>query len=59
MNTPKKLFAFKLADRQDEKAKKEKWSVRDGVAIAGCTAGPTPLPYLPGPTPLSDLPYTC
>lgn len=35
-----KLFAFKLAQKKDEKkpALPAPWKVRDGVAVAGCTA---------------------
>ncbi|MBE3024800.1 hypothetical protein GQ37_005485 [Janthinobacterium sp. BJB1] len=38
-NQPK-LFAFKLAEKQVEKpaAPASAWKVRDGVAVAGCTA---------------------
>lgn len=41
METKQKLFAFKLAAKED--AKKESatpdtpWKARDGVAVAGCT----------------------
>jgi len=39
METKQKLFAFKLAAKED--AKKEQvaaqWKARDGVAVAGCT----------------------
>jgi hypothetical protein len=35
MNTQKKLFAFKLADKQDKAT--PKWKARDGVSLAGCT----------------------
>lgn len=30
-----KLFAFKLAEKQEQKP--EQWKVRDGVAAAGCS----------------------
>lgn len=35
-----KLFAFKLAEKkeQEKPARAEPWKVRDGVAVAGCTA---------------------
>ncbi|MBW3509498.1 MULTISPECIES: hypothetical protein [Janthinobacterium] len=35
-----KLFAFKLAEKQVQKqvAPATVWKVRDGVAVAGCTA---------------------
>jgi len=36
MKNQKKLFAFKLADKQD-KAAPHKWQARDGVSLAGCT----------------------
>jgi len=42
MNTEKKLFAFKLAEKQSNGADQEKWTARDGVAIAGCSYGPAP-----------------
>ena len=35
METPKKLFAFKLAARED--AKQGKWKAEEGRAAAGCT----------------------
>ncbi len=37
---PTKLFAFKLAQKKDEEkpALPAPWKVRDGVAVAGCTA---------------------
>jgi len=35
MQTQKKLFAFKLAARED--AKKGKWKAQEGRAAAGCT----------------------
>jgi hypothetical protein len=59
MDTQKKLFAFKLAEKQAVNADQNKWKARDGIAIAGCTTGPTPAGYLPGPTPLSDRPIEC
>ncbi len=44
MKTEQKTFAFKLADIQKKEEKvnqktniNEKWQVRDGVSIAGCT----------------------
>lgn len=33
MESAKKVFAFKLAEKKDE----GKWTARDGVAVAGCT----------------------
>jgi hypothetical protein len=35
-----KLFAFKLAEKkeQEKPARPAPWKVRDGVAVAGCTA---------------------
>ncbi len=36
MNNPKKIFAFKLADKQ-AKAATPKWKAREGVSLAGCT----------------------
>lgn len=36
MNQPKKIFAFKLAEKK-EKAATTKWKARDGVSVAGCT----------------------
>ena len=49
MNTEKKLFAFKLADKQASANQKNgTWKIRDGVAIAGCSSKPpSALPYLP------------
>lgn len=35
METQKKLFAFKLAARED--AKQGKWKAQEGNAAAGCT----------------------
>jgi hypothetical protein len=39
MDTEKKLFAFKLAEKQASNADENgrKWKAREGVAIAGCT----------------------
>ena len=39
MDTRKKLFAFKLADKQAAGVDRNngKWKARDGVVIAGCT----------------------
>ncbi len=43
MEDQHKLFAFKLATKQQEPAKQQnpvgakKWKAREGVAIAGCT----------------------
>lgn len=40
METKQKLFAFKLAAKEDakqEQVKDAQWKGRDGVAIAGCT----------------------
>lgn len=35
---PAKLFAFKLAGKQDKQTKPEPgWKVRDGVSVAGCS----------------------
>ena len=36
MNNQKKIFAFKLAAKQD-KAATPKWKAREGVSLAGCT----------------------
>ena len=40
MQNQTKLFAFKLAEKQAQKpaAAAIAWKVRDGVAVAGCTA---------------------
>ena len=40
MQNQTKLFAFKLAEKQEQKqaAPATAWKVRDGVAVAGCTA---------------------
>jgi hypothetical protein len=40
MQNQTKLFAFKLAEKQVQKqaAPATAWKVRDGVAVAGCTA---------------------
>jgi len=36
------LFAFKLADKQNQDAKPaQQWKVREGVAVAGCTDVPS------------------
>ena len=46
MESKQKLFAFKLAAKQQKKeqADESKWKARDGVAIAGCTSSlPHPL----------------
>ena len=32
-----KLFAFKLAEKNNNKKEAAKWQVRDGVATAGCS----------------------
>lgn len=42
-STSTKSFAFKLADRPDQKQAQpaQQWKVRDGVSVAGCT-GPDP-----------------
>lgn len=39
MDTQKKLFAFKLAEKQAKNADENdgKWKARDGLAIAACT----------------------
>lgn len=37
MKKQEKLFAFKLAQKQAEPAKQQKWSAREGLAAAGCT----------------------
>ncbi len=39
MKNNQKLFAFKLADKKQEKTevKPAQWKARDGVAVAGCT----------------------
>lgn len=39
MNNEKKLFAFKLAEKNVTNSGQDngKWKARDGVAIAGCT----------------------
>lgn len=39
MESKQKLFAFKLADKQQKKdqADELKWKARDGVAVAGCS----------------------
>jgi hypothetical protein len=39
-----KLFAFKLAEKQEQTQATQQWKVRDGVAVAGCT-GPLPDEY--------------
>ncbi|MBR7634534.1 hypothetical protein [Janthinobacterium lividum] len=40
MHKETKLFAFKLAKKKEEEkpAHPALWKVRDGVAVAGCTA---------------------
>ncbi|KAB8066865.1 MULTISPECIES: hypothetical protein [Janthinobacterium] len=40
MQNQPKLFAFKLAEKQEQKpaVPATAWKVRDGVAVAGCTA---------------------
>ncbi|MCM2564777.1 MULTISPECIES: hypothetical protein [Janthinobacterium] len=40
MQNQTKLFAFKLAEKQEQKpaVPATAWKVRDGVAVAGCTA---------------------
>lgn len=38
MQNQTKLFAFKLAEKEVRKEVKQPWQVRDGVAVAGCTA---------------------
>jgi hypothetical protein len=62
MNTPKKVFAFKLAEQQVRRADQNNktWKARDGVAIAGCSF-PTPVPpgYQLGVTPFSDTVNPC
>ena len=35
--TETKLFAFKLAEKSQQVNNKEKWTVRSGVATAGCS----------------------
>ena len=47
MESKQKLFAFKLAAKQQKKdqANESKWKARDGVAIAGCT-GSLPNPFI-------------
>ena len=41
MDTKQKLFAFKLAAKEDEKQasvkSNGKWKAQEGVAVAGCT----------------------
>lgn len=40
METKQKLFAFKLAAKEDAKKEADadlQWKARDGVAVAGCT----------------------
>jgi hypothetical protein len=39
MNNEKKVFAFKLSEKNEkkEKAANARWKVRDGVSLAGCT----------------------
>ena len=40
MENTQKLFAFRVAKQQETKGSEtraEKWQVRDGVAIAGCS----------------------
>lgn len=39
MNNDKKVFAFKLAEKNEkkDKAAATKWKVREGVSLAGCT----------------------
>lgn len=37
---PKKVFAFKLAEKkekEEQKAPAAKWKAREGVSLAGCT----------------------
>jgi hypothetical protein len=35
--TETKLFAFKLAEKNEQAAPKSKWTARKGVATAGCS----------------------
>ncbi|WP_205519592.1 hypothetical protein [Pyxidicoccus caerfyrddinensis] len=39
MNSDKKVFAFKLAEKKEKKeeAKTTKWKAREGVSVAGCS----------------------
>ena len=38
---PKKLFAFQLAQKQNQAQPAQQWKVREGVAVAGCTDVPS------------------
>jgi hypothetical protein len=62
MNTEKKLFAFRLAEKQSASVdgNNGKWKARDGVAVAGCTF-PTIVPpgYQLGVTSNSDTSVPC
>lgn len=52
MDMQKRLFAFKLAEKQAMSANQNsgKWKVRDGVAVAGCTQpNPVSQAFFPGP----------
>lgn len=41
MQSDKKLFAFKLAEKRDEASTPQgKWKAREGLAVAGCTELP-------------------
>jgi hypothetical protein len=48
MDTQKKLFAFRLADKQTRNAGESegKWKARDGIAIAGCCQSTIPDGHL-------------
>jgi hypothetical protein len=59
MNTEKKLFAFKLADKQAKRADQNKWKARDGVAVAGCTLSAVSPGFQIGATTNFDTAVPC
>lgn len=55
MDTNRKSFAFKLADKKPQAAK---WRARDGVSMAGCTLVGDGH-YWDGPIYMRDGKYEC
>ncbi len=55
MQKEQKLFAFKLADKDQKSEKNTKWKAREGVAIAGCTQ----WGHIPDNVRYSDNGYYC
>lgn len=37
MHSKSKTFAFKVAEKKDGNNRSKQWSIRDGIAAAGCT----------------------